>query len=83
MEGMGDLFPVGSLIRPEKVKPILTRWSFKYFYECERNQVCLAIFLLLRWLEKSLTTTGGELFRKVQPLCPRKHKIMQRGTILA
>ena len=34
---MGDFFNVGSSIRPEKVKPILTGRSFKYFYEHERN----------------------------------------------
>ena len=44
LEGMRDFFTVGSPIRLEKAKPILTGWSFRYFYEHERNQVCSVIF---------------------------------------
>ena len=44
LEGMRDIFTIGSPIRQEKVKPILVGWSFKYFHKHERNQVCSAIF---------------------------------------
>ena len=42
---MRDFFTVGSPIKPEKVKPILTGWSFKYFYKHEQNQLFSAYFL--------------------------------------
>ena len=41
---MRDFFTLGSPISPEKVKPILTGRSFRYFYEHEQNQVCSKIF---------------------------------------
>ena len=43
--GKEYFFTVDSPIKSEKVKPILIGWSFKYFYEHERVQVCLTIFL--------------------------------------
>ena len=39
----------------------------------------LGNLFLMRRLEKSLTTTDGGIFCKVQPLFPRKHKSMQKG----
>ena len=42
---MRDFFTVGSPIRPEKVKLILTGWSFRYFYKHEQTQVFSEIFL--------------------------------------
>ena len=39
-------------------------------------------YFFMRRLEKNLTTTHGEIFRKVRCLFPRKHKSMQRGMVL-
>ena len=42
--GKEYFFTIGSPTRPKKVKPILTRRLFKYFYEHEGNQVFSTIF---------------------------------------
>ena len=42
---MRDFFTVGSPIRPKKVKPILTGWSFRYFYVMNETKFAQQSFL--------------------------------------
>ena len=61
---MRDFFTIGSPIRMEKVKPILTGWSFRYFYELNETKFSRQYFLYEKARKELIL--GHEKYEKLE-----------------